>query len=76
MSQDGKPQTISRKPLVNDRPIKNQFDCECGGVVYAAPSSRYAVCSSGETRCTKCRRECRKFQRNWTCGVGCRPYGE
>jgi len=71
---DGRGQVISRK-VVNDRPIRNEWDCECGGTVYAAPSTQYAKCSNGETRCTRCRRVARKVgKRGLTCGPSCTPY--
>lgn len=73
MSQDGKPQKVSRR-IVNDRPTKNQWQCQCGGVVYAAPSASVARCSNGEMRCTSCRREARRFNAGFTCGVNCEPY--
>jgi hypothetical protein len=73
MSQDGKGQVIPRR-IVNDRPTVNEVACPCGGHFYAAPRATYARCSNGEMRCTKCRREARKFQKGYTCGVGCTSY--
>lgn len=70
MSLDGRAQRIPRR-IVNDRPTKNALTCPCGGTLYAAPSARYAKCSSGELRCTKCLREVRAFGRGLTCGTGC-----
>ncbi len=70
---DGRGHVFSRR-VVNDRPIKNEWNCECGGTVYAAPSAQFAKCTGGETRCVKCRREARKIgKRGLTCGVGCKP---
>ena len=70
MSQDGKGQVIT-KVIKNDKPIDNEVDCPCGGKIYAAPSSKFAVCSNGEKRCTKCFRPAKKFGRSLTCGIGC-----
>lgn len=72
MSQDGRGQRIKRT-IVNDRPTKNAATCPCGGDLYISPRAQYAKCSNGEMRCTTCRREARKFQKGWTCGVGCKP---
>ena len=71
MSQDGRGQRIT-KVIHNDKPIKNEVDCPCGGKVYAAPYSKYARCTNGENRCTKCLRPARKFGKGFTCGVGCK----
>lgn len=70
MSQDGRGQRIT-KVIHNDKPIQNEIDCPCGGKIYAAGGSRFARCSNGETRCTKCLRPARKFGKGLTCGVGC-----
>lgn len=70
MSQDGRVQRIPRK-VKNDRPIENDVACPCGGTIYVAPRSQYATCSNGEVRCTRCLRRARKFQKAYTCGVGC-----
>lgn len=70
---DGMGQRIKRT-IANDRPIRHETSCECGGSFYAAPSARFATCSGGEKRCTVCHREARKFGRGGlTCGVGCTP---
>lgn len=71
MSQDGRSQRITTK-IVNDRPIKNEVPCPCGGTIYATPRSQYVTCSNGEVRCTTCLRTARKFQKAYTCGVGCK----
>lgn len=71
MSQDGRAQRIT-KVINNDRPIKNEVDCPCGGKIYAAPSARYSRCSNGELRCTKCLRPAKKFRGTYTCGIGCK----
>lgn len=70
---DGQGQLITKK-LVNDKPIVNEFECECGGKVYGASRSHYAKCTGGEYRCTVCRRTARKFGRGLSCGVNCVPY--
>jgi hypothetical protein len=70
MSQDGKGQLIT-KVIKNDKPIENEVDCPCGGKVYAASGTRFARCSNGETRCTKCLRPAKKFGKGLTCGIGC-----
>lgn len=71
MSQDGRGQVINRV-INNDKPIRNETDCPCGGKIYAAPSSKFARCSNGELRCTKCLRPAKKFKRGLTCGIGCK----
>lgn len=69
---DGKPLTFS-KTIVNDRPNRSEWTCECGGTVYTAPGTKFVRCSNGELRCTTCRREARRFgRRGITCGVGCK----
>lgn len=71
MTLDGRAQLIPRR-IINDRPTKHTIICPCGGTLYAAPTARYARCSGGEYRCTKCLREARKFgRRGFTCGTGC-----
>lgn len=71
MSQDGRLQRVS-KTIKNDRPIRNEIDCQCGGKIYCAPGNKYARCSRGEMRCTTCGRLARRFGRvGWTCGPGC-----
>lgn len=71
---DGQGQLITRS-LINDKPIINEWSCECGGSVYGAPRSKFAQCSGGEYRCTVCRRVAKKFgRRGITCGLNCKPY--
>ena len=71
MSQDGRGQVIS-KVIHNDKPIKNEVNCPCGGKIYVATYSKFARCSNGENRCTKCLRPAKRFGKGLTCGIGCK----
>lgn len=65
------------KEVVNNRPIRNEWSCECGGKVYASPTAQFARCTKGDIHCTVCRRKAKKFgKRGLTCGTGCVPHDE
>jgi hypothetical protein len=65
MSQDGRPQVISRDITgVEDIP---SFNCEHKGWVYARRRNGFAKCSKGYTHCLRCEGLARRFRKGFVC---------